>query len=200
MYPRAVTIECRNLPPTANGWPHGVHEDPTRESFFRPWLSLRMLLASSTSAIGETDRVQVFDTDGTYLDSWGLSGAGQGDLLTPTGIKVDRDGNIWVVDRGNNRVQKFTRDGEFLATWGTQGDSHGQFGVPTSIAFDSDGNFYVSEVENSREQIFNSGGEYLSELAPGSLAGPHGLAFDSNGNLYVADTGNNFVRKFSFAN
>ena len=104
------------------------------------------------------DRIQVFDSNGAYLDSWGLSGKEEGQLFTPTGVKVDSEGNVWVVDRGNSRVQKFTRDGEFLATWGAAGDDQGQFGVPTSIAFDSDGNFYVSEVENSRVQIFNSEG------------------------------------------
>ena len=114
-------------------------------------------------------------------------------MFTPTGVKIDSEGNVWVVDRGNSRVQKSTRDGEFLAAWGDAGDDQGQFGVPTSIAFDKDGNFYVSEVQNSRVQIFSSEGKYISDLASASLSNPHGLAFDSNGDLYVADTGNNFI-------
>ena len=59
-------------------------------------------------------RIQVFDPDGSYLAELGGGGTGDGELTTPTGLKVDRDGDLWVVDRGNNRVQKFTRSGEFL--------------------------------------------------------------------------------------
>ena len=91
-------------------------------------------------------------------------------MITPTGIQVDSDGKLWVVDRGNSRVQKFTRDGEFLGMWGTAGNNQGQFGVPTSIAFDKDGNFYVAEVENSRVQIFSPDGKYLlAEFAQHSM-------------------------------
>ena len=114
-------------------------------------------------------------------------------------MKVDSDGNLWVVDRGNNRVLKLTRDGEVLARWGAEGFGPGEFSVPTSIAIDGEGNFYVAEVDGSRVQIFSSAGEYLSDLAPGLLSGPHGLAFDSEGNLYVGDTRNNYVRKFRLA-
>ena len=114
-------------------------------------------------------------------------------MFTSAGVKIDSEGNVWVVDRGNSRVQKFTRDGEFLTAWGDAGDDQGQIGAPTRIAFDNDGNFYVSKVQNSRVQIFSSEGEYISDLASASLSNAHGWAFDSNGDLYVADTGNNFI-------
>ena len=198
MYPRAATMACRNLPSMANGWPPGVHYD--REGEFQ---SAMVIAADAYGKLYVSDwgnsRIQVFDSDGTYLDAWGLRGTGLGELVTPTGLKVDGDGNLWVVDRGNSRVLKLTGDGEILAKWGSEGYSHGQLGVRTSIAIDGDGNFYVAEVEASRVQIFSSTGEFLPEPAPGLLSGPHGLAFDSVGNLYVGDTRNNYVKKFRVA-
>ena len=65
-------------------------------------------------------RVQVLDSDGAYLHTLGFpedsaaqelnpSGAGtgrkgEGQLFNPTGVGIDGDGNVFVVDRGNHRV------------------------------------------------------------------------------------------------
>ncbi len=125
-----------------------------------------------------------------------MDAAEAGKLNSPTGVKVDGEGAVWVVDRGNNRVLKLNRDGEVLAVLGSEGFGEGEFQVPTGIAVDRNGAVYVSEVDNHRVQIFDSAGEFLSKLTSGLLNGPHGLAFDSAGNLYVADTGHNYVRKF----
>ena len=57
-----------------------------------------------------------------------MSGKGDGQLFTPTGVKVDSEDNVWLVDRGNSRVQKFIRVGEFLATWDVSGDNQGHLG------------------------------------------------------------------------
>jgi sugar lactone lactonase YvrE len=46
-------------------------------------------------------------------------------LQRTDGIGVDRDGNVFVVDDGNDRIQKFTGDGVFLAAWGSLGNQNG---------------------------------------------------------------------------
>jgi DNA-binding beta-propeller fold protein YncE len=89
MFPRSATTVFKNSLRMANGWHHGAHEDLPTDEF--------------GSAM-----VQVFDSDGNYLDQIGDGGTGDGEFTTPIGVKVDRDSNIWVVDRGNHRVQKFT--------------------------------------------------------------------------------------------
>ena len=49
-----------------------------------------------------------------FMFQWGSNGAGEGQFSGPHGIEVDAEGNVYVVDTGNNRIQKFTSDGVFL--------------------------------------------------------------------------------------
>ena len=39
----------------------------------------------------------------------------------PSGLAVDSEDNLYVVDTLNHRVQKFTKDGKFLMKWGRLG-------------------------------------------------------------------------------
>ena len=59
-------------------------------------------------------RVAKLDKDGNWLKSWGEPGAGPGQFNVPHSIGVDRDGNVYVADRGNRRIQVFDCEGKFL--------------------------------------------------------------------------------------
>ncbi len=73
----------------------------------------------------------------------------------PTDLAVDnRNGDIYVVDSGNNRVQRFNRDGQFMSEFGGMGAGNGQFNSPTGIAVDRDGYVYISDTNNNRVQKF----------------------------------------------
>jgi DNA-binding beta-propeller fold protein YncE len=61
------------------------------------------------------DRIQKFDATGHYLASWGTSGQGDGEFNRPSGVAVDREGNIYVADWGNERVQLLAPDGSVRA-------------------------------------------------------------------------------------
>ena len=39
-------------------------------------------------------RVQVFDSNGRFLRKWGSEGSGDGQCNRPTGIAIDRAGNV----------------------------------------------------------------------------------------------------------
>ena len=52
-----------------------------------------------------------YKTIGAPLRSFGKYGSGQGELIGPTGLSVDRDGNLMVGDKSNRRLQVFTKDG-----------------------------------------------------------------------------------------
>jgi tripartite motif-containing protein 71 len=51
--------------------------------------------------------VQKFDSNGSFLMSWGAWGSGDGYFHDPKGIAVDDSGNVYVADYTNKRIQKF---------------------------------------------------------------------------------------------
>ncbi len=53
------------------------------------------------------NRIRKFSPTGRLVGIWGRFGTGQGEFNHPSGIAVDREGYIYVVDRFNNRIQKF---------------------------------------------------------------------------------------------
>jgi DNA-binding beta-propeller fold protein YncE len=97
-----------------------------------------------------------------FLLQWGTFSAVAGEMWWPQGVAADKDGNIYVVDTGNNRIQKFTRDGTFLAQWGTLGGGDGQFYNPYGIAVDGSGYVYVTDNSNHRVQKFTSSGAFVT--------------------------------------
>ena len=52
--------------------------------------------------------IQVFDTEGNFITQFGKYGMGNGEFRKPEHVIVDKEGNVYVVDRGNRRIQVFT--------------------------------------------------------------------------------------------
>jgi DNA-binding beta-propeller fold protein YncE len=132
---------------------------------------------------------------------WGSSGTGDGQFNEPSGLAVDGQNQIFVVDRKNSRLQKFDSSGTFLAQWGGQGDQDGQFQGIGFAAVDSQGNVYVNDLANNRVTVskFDNNGQFLSKsvdltcdfqretFAPGEVGAAGGMWVDLEGNLYLAD-------------
>ena len=98
-------------------------------------------------------------------------------MNTPTGIAVDRAGNVYVADSGNNRILRYPQP----------------FTQPAGYQFPD---MIIGQVSFASSGA-NIGGVKASTL---SLAGGRtGLAFDAAGNLWVTDTGNNRVLRFPVA-
>ena len=70
---------------------------------------------------------------------------------SPHGMRIDRHGDIWVIDSFMNVIYKMNAKGEILKMFGTWGENapwddgkwNGMFNQPLDIAFDKDDNFYV---------------------------------------------------------
>jgi DNA-binding beta-propeller fold protein YncE len=60
------------------------------------------------------DRIQKFNSDGKFLDSFGESGVDDGKFNRPSKIAVDSQGNMYVADWGNERVQVLDPNGTFI--------------------------------------------------------------------------------------
>ena len=84
-----------------------------------------------------------------------LANFGKGVMVTPHGIHVDRDGNVWIADFAGNKdgtkghqVHKFSPKGEKLLSLGIAGkpgNADGQFNQPNDVVVGPDGSIYVSD-------------------------------------------------------
>lgn len=130
-----------------------------------------------------------------YLDSFGSSGSGPGQLAGPDGIAMSDAGDVYVADTYNGRVLRFTGAGAFVSSFGTPGSGPGQFIRPYGIDVDSDGNVYVSDIDRNDVQKFSAQGQWLLTFGQ-ELSQPFGLWVEDGGSVYVTDRPAGCVRKF----
>jgi sugar lactone lactonase YvrE len=76
----------------------------------------------------------------------------------PADIAFDTEGNIYVLDAGNQRIQKFSPDGTYLDTFARQGEGPGELQFPLSLDIDSEGYIYVPDMGNQRIQVYKPDG------------------------------------------
>jgi len=144
--------------------------------------------------------VLVFDRDGTFLRSWGDE-----HLKTPHGLRIDREGHVWLTDIGHHQVMKFDANGKLLLSLGRQGQAGkapDQFDRPTDVAFTPSGDFYVSDgYGNTRVLKFSKDGKLLKQwgtpgTGPGEFNLPHSICVDTKGRVIVGDRENNRIQVF----
>ena len=142
--------------------------------------------------------------------------AQQARFADPFGVAVDREGNLYVADAGeNNRIRKINLEGVVTTlAGGAEGFRDGQgaeaqFNTPSALAVDAAGNLYVADTGNNAVRKVTPEG-LVTTLAGGGAAGyrdgpareaqfngPVGVAVDAKGNVYIADTYNDLIRKLT---
>jgi NHL repeat len=95
-----------------------------------------------------------------------LANFGKGVMVTPHGISVDRQGNVWIADFGGNeagtkghQVHKFSPKGEKLLSLGTAGkpgNADGQFNQPNDVVVGPDGSIYVADGHDAQGMTTNA--------------------------------------------
>ena len=124
-------------------------------------------------ADGNNHRVQVFDSNGTFLRSFGRKGENAGEFNCPIGIAIDKDRKIFVADCKNHRVQIFSWDGRHLGSFGGKGSLDSQFLYPWGISLDSNNNVIVADSDNKLIKIFTPHGKFIMKIGgPGSFSLP----------------------------
>jgi hypothetical protein len=182
----------RSFGPGISSSPTGVATDPDGNVYVADY---------------NNDQIDKFTRDGALIQSFGTSGAGNGQLNGPIAVDLDASGNIHIAEDLNNRVQVLSPTGAFVRTWGTLGNANGQFNKPYGIAVASNGEVYVAERNNHRVQQFTSTGAFVRKWGrnggdgtPGTGNGefrfPYGISV-TDGLVYVADTGNHRVQRFT---
>ncbi len=134
-------------------------------------------------------------------------------------VRIDKDDNIWAVDKGSDMVIKFNPEGRVVMVFGRKKEAsdeggpwtrvnpprppvNGQFRQPTDVTWDTQGNIFISDgYINSRVAKFDKNGDWIKSWGePGTKTGqfdtPHSIAADAKGNIYVADRGNFRIQVF----
>lgn len=96
----------------------------------------------------------------------------------PTGIAVDKNGNLYVSNWSGGTVAKVDK-------FGRQNVFAGGMGSPAGLAFDEEGNLYVSDYSKNVIYKITPGGK-KSTFAQGFHT-PTGIAFNKTGELLVAN-------------
>jgi DNA-binding beta-propeller fold protein YncE len=149
-----------------------------------------------------TARVQVYDRDGTHLGlTWTTPDYGKG---RPSGLSIDRDGNLILSDSHYNCFRIYSPEGKELRKLGGEaGSGPGQLGYVSDVVQDAEGFYYVLEFgQNQRITKLNPDGKFVrcwgSEgSAPGQFGRARALALGPDGNLYVADACNHRIQVFT---
>ncbi len=180
-----------NLPEWSNGTPTGMAIDPAD---------------GETLWVADThyQKILHYDRDGNLLSRWGEDGIEPGQMIFPTDVCPDPDGEtVWVTEYGlRSRIMQFTRDGEFLREWGSGVYEYSDLQRPMAMAIAADGRIFVADAGNHRILEFDrdkgpvsSWGEAGEE--PGQLKYPYDIAFAPDGTLYVCEYGTSRVSRFT---
>ncbi len=135
-------------------------------------------------------------------------------------VKVDRDDNVWAVDKGSDMIIKFNPDGRVTMVFGRKSEAsdenahpyvrtgpppkheNGRFRQPTDVAWDAAGNTYISDgYVNSRVAKVDKDGNWIKSWGergskPGEFNLPHTIATDAQGRVYVGDRNNRRIQVF----
>jgi outer membrane protein assembly factor BamB len=168
------------------------------ENDFLPWGLALSPDGRLWAAEGTKDQFSIFEPDGRFVESWGMSGSGEGrfDMTRPNGdpygmVAFAPDGSFFVLDPGNRRVQAFDAKRKFLRAWGEFGRDPGQFTDPVSLAIDADGNVNVLDAVRGVIETYTAEGEVVRTIDTfpdeiGPTDGANQLAIGPNGHFYVS--------------
>ena len=163
-------------------------------------------------------RVAKLTKNGDWIKSWGSFGVGESQFRTPHNIQIDRQGNVYVADRGNGRIQVFDSDGTFRRyIWlnaaydkkrhpvlGNLSPNPPNATAPWALCLTTGPTQYLFAVDNEPGRLYKLSldGQILGMLGesgrgPQQFNWAHGLACPSEDTVFVADMNNWRIQKLT---
>jgi trimeric autotransporter adhesin len=140
-------------------------------------------------------------------------------LLLPSDVIADSNGDLYIADAGIHVIRKVTDSTGVINVYagnrrgGYSGDTGdaiaAQLNGPSGLAIDSNGDLYIADTLNNRVRLITkSTGKITTYAGDGTssfggdggaatsakLFSPISVAFDSSDNLYIADRDNHLIR------
>ncbi len=141
----------------------------------------------------DRDRVVVFDFSGRFVRVLGGFGQGPGSFRGPSGLAVNRLGELIVGERVGRRVQRLDPAGQPRAWWSLPAGAAGELAVAT------DDSLRVAVADEARgvAWVYTADGQLLAEEK--GLDRPSALAFAPDGSLLIGERGAGRLRRFVLA-
>jgi uncharacterized protein (TIGR03437 family) len=139
-------------------------------------------------------------------------------LWRPSGVAVDKAGNLYIADTNNRRIRKVDTSGTITTLAGTGGFGYTGDGgaaalatmqTPVDVSVDAQGNIYFTDQDAATVRKVNLAGIISTVAGNGTtgfsgdggpapsaaFASPYSATVDSVGNVYISDYGNHRVRQ-----
>jgi sugar lactone lactonase YvrE len=160
------------------------------------------------------NRIQVVSPSGQFirfigslgLDANGnpISGSGECQFNTPSGVAVDLSGNYVVADTYNNCIQVISPLGVFIRQFGSYATGgNGYFNAPFGVTIDLSGNYVIADSGNNLIQVISPLGIFQRQFtsytnpsqpnSPINFNNPTAVAIDLSGNYVVSNANSNCI-------
>jgi len=188
--------------------PTGVAVDATGNMFIADSSNNRIRKVDAGTGI-----ITTVAGNGTFVYSGDGGPALLAGMRTPTSVRVDNSGNLFIADLNSHHIRKVTPATgiiSLVACSGFSGTFPGEGGLatsspcnfPISVGVDAAGNIYIADANNSRIRKVSATTGIINTVAGGFagtgagdggtatdawLTSPSNIQLDSLGNYYIAD-------------
>ncbi len=194
--------------------PYVVAVDSQGNLFIADYLNFRIRRVDATTQVITT----VAGTGTAGYNGDGIA-ATNAEIDYALGVIVDKSGNLYIADSGNNRIRRVDAKTQVITT--VAGDGMGGFSgdggpatkaelsFPNSVAEDAAKNLYIVDTGNNRVRLVSAKTKKIKTIVGTGVAGfggdggpatkakisdSSGGYIDASGNLLIADSGNQRVR------
>ena len=99
-------------------------------------------------------KVYKLHKEGRVVMAIGYSGSRNAEFLYPSGLRINKEDELYICDSNNHRIQVFDLNLNYKRSFGRKGTRRGKFDFPTDIDFDDNSYIYITDYNNHRIQIF----------------------------------------------
>ena len=198
-YPKAIAVDASGNVYVGDEWNYRVTVFDSSGAYVRSWggsgyntdgkfsgINEIMMLSGNTLAVSDGYRIQIFNTDGTFISKISNSYS--------YGSTMDSAGNYYL-SLWDGKIQKLSSSGGLIQ----------EFDLSSKIGNECYGlavvgdKLYLADYSNNRINIVDTSGSFIAARGTqGSVnsASVYGIAVDAGGNTFLADFDMGEIRKY----